>query len=283
MIWHMIDFICRETALHLRRERLIAIATISTVAVLLLLLGAIVLFLLNLHVWSDRLAQQLELRAYFERDYPRAKAQEAARRIASWPEVHSSRFVTKEEGWEWLRKNVVSGGELRGLDNPLPDRVDVRAKSPELAPQLARKLEGLSGVKDVVPSAAAAGRKGGFVYSLVRAKHAVTWTAIFASLLAAVAGLFIVHNTVRLIAAPFLLEGLLHGVIGAALACCLLLPAHMYLRSFTAHTVPFLRLAPNEALLPFALGLIAAGALLGLTGSIFSVRRYLARKPGWHG
>ena len=304
MIWDTIDFISRETALHLRRERLIAIATISTVGVLLLLLGAIALFLLNLHLWTYRLAQELEISAYFRRDFPREQALKAAQEIGSWPEVRATHFDPKEEGWEWLKKHLASSVELGGLDNPLPDRVRVRAESAELLPQLAGKLEKISGVKDVVPSAASAGREGGFVYRVVQAKHAVTWTAILASLLALLAGVFIVHNTIRLalhsrwreiyvmqlvgatgplIAAPFLLEGLLHGTLGAVLACCLLIPAHLYLRSLTAHSAPFLLVAPNTTLLPFALGLVLAGALLGLTGSVFSVRRFLGRKPEWHG
>jgi len=304
MIWNTLEFVFRETALHLRRERLIAIATISTVAVLLLLLGAIVLFLLNLSVWSQRLAQQLEVRAYFQRDFPREEAQKAAQQIAAWPEVRSASFVTKEEGWEWLKKNVVSGAELQGLDNPLPDRVDVLAKDPEFAPEVARRLEKLPGVKDVVPSAASASQSGSFARRVVQAKRLVTWVAILASLLAAVAGALIVHNTVRLalhsrwreiyimqlvgatrslIAVPFLLEGMLHGAVGAALACCILVPAHMFLRNLTAHSAPFLLLAPNPTLLPFTLAVLAVGALLGLTGSAFSVRRYLRQKPEWQG
>jgi len=56
----------------------------------------------------------------------------------------------------------------------------------------------------------------------------------------------------------------------------------MYLRSVSERSAPFLLLAPDAALLTFGLGLVAAGALLGLTGSAFSVRRYLRRKPEWH-
>jgi len=120
--------------------------------------------------------------------------------------------------------------------------------------------------------------------------------------LVAIAGVFIVHNTIRLalharrreiyimqligagrgvIAAPFLLEGILHGALGAALSCCVLLPAHMYLRSLSERSTLFLLLAPDNALITFGVGLIVAGAFLGLTGSAFSVRRYLRRKPEW--
>jgi len=57
----------------------------------------------------------------------------------------------------------------------------------------------------------------------------------------------------------------------------------MFFRSPTAHSAPFLLLAPNPTLLPFTLGVLFVGALLGITGSFFSVRRYLGQKPHWHG
>lgn len=304
MISDVIDFVCRETLLHLRRERLIAIATVSTVAVLFLVLGAIVLFLLNVRLWTERMAQELEVSAYFTREVARADALAASREIAAWPEVQSAVFVPKEEGWKWLQERLAGSVNLRGLDNPLPDKVCVRVRDPELVGEVAEKLEGVDGVQDVVPSAAAQRAPGSFAKGVLRLRRAVTLAGIIVSVLVAVAGIFIVHNTVRLalharwreiyimqlvgatravVAAPFLLEGAVHGLLGAAGAACLLVPTHMYLRSLSAHSAPFFFLAPDSMLLPFSLYLLLAGAVLGLTGSIASLRRFLRRRPEWHG
>ncbi len=92
----------------------------------------------------------------------------------------------------------------------------------------------------------------------------------------------LIGATRPVIAASFLLEGIAHGVLGAMLASCLLIPAHMYLRSLSERSAPFLLLAPDNTLLSFGLGLTLAGAILGLSGSAFSVRRYLRRRPEWH-
>ena len=301
MIWDSIDFIFRETGLQLRRERLIAIATISTVAVLLLVLGGIVLFLMNVRVWTGRMAQELQVSAYFARDFPRAEAQKTGEDIAKWAEVQSADFVTREESWKSLKQEMPSSARLRGIDNPLSDAVRVRVRNPEQAPRVAKKLEGIEGVRDVVPTAAEAARTGSFAHRVVQVKRAITWAGLIVSILVATAGVFIVHNTVRLAlharwreiyimqlvgatramtASPFLLEGAIHGTLGAAVACCLLVPAHMYLHSLSAR-VPFFLLAPDRALLPFAVYLIAGGALLGITGSILSIRRYFRRRPEW--
>jgi cell division transport system permease protein len=173
-----------------------------------------------------------------------------------------------------------------------------------MVPEVARKLEGLEEVKDVVPDYASAAKEGSFTHRVVQAQRALTWAGVIVSVLVGVAGIFIVHNTIRLalhsrwreiyvmqlvgatrgiIAAPFLLEGMLHGAFGAALACCILIPAHMYLRSLSARSAPFFFLLPDQLMLPFGFYLLLAGAVLGLSGSIVSIRRYLRRRPEWHG
>ena len=304
MIWDAISFVFRETALHLRRERLIAIATVSTVGVLLVVLGAIVLFLWDVRLWTNRMTAELEVSAYFARDLPRSEAQQMAQEIAGWPEVQSALFVPKEEGWQWLRKRLANSVSLQGIDNPLPDKVSLRVRKPEFLHDVAEKLENVKGVDDVVPSAASSNAAGSFTRQVVRVKHAVAWAGVLISALVAIAGIFIVHNTIRLalharwreiyilqlvgatrslITAPFLLEGAIHGTLGAAIACCFLIPAHMYLHSLSAHSAPFVVLAPDRALLPFGAYLVVAGALLGLTGSAVSIRRFLRRRPQWQG
>ncbi len=303
MNWNGIDFVLRETLLHLKRERLIAVTTISTVAVLMLVLGSLVLFMLDIRTMTHNLQDAVEVRAYFARDYPRDKAEEAAKAVAHWPEVKTAKFVSKEEGWRWLSNAMVSSSKLKGLDNPLSDGVAVYIKQPEMIPGVAAKLEALAGMKDVVPSASESKKKEGFWYRLVQVKQILTGAGIALSALVALAGVFIVHNTIRLalhahwreiyimqligatsgvIAAPFLLEGMAHGAIGAILAGCIVLPTHMYLRSLSAESAPFIVLAPDSILVSFGLGLLLAGIVLGFTGSAFSVRRYLRKKPEWH-
>jgi cell division transport system permease protein len=304
MIWTAIDFICRETALHLKRERLIAIATISTTAVLMLVLGVILLFLMDMSTWARRVGDSLEVSAYFQPDLAREEAEKKAEEVSSWPSVAFTEFVTREQSWDELTEGLTGGEVLRRLlDNPLSDCVRVRVHKPEHMGEVALGLEGLDGVLDVVPSSREVEESGGFVHTMVKAKRIITWSSAGLVGLVAIAGVCIIHNTIRLalhsrrreiyimqligatrllIAAPFLLEGMIHGILGAALACCLLIPAHMYLRHLSARSAPFMSLAPDHALLSFGLALCAAGAILGITGSVFSVRRYMRRKPEWH-
>lgn len=303
MFRNTLGFILSETRLYLRRERGTAALTITTVAVLMLVLGALSLFMLDLSAWARGLRDIVEVSAYFQRDVPQERARATVALIEAWPEVRAVKFVSREEGWELLKRTVVSAEKLRNLDNPLPDAVKVFVKDPRQVTTVARKLQGVEGVRDVIPDPNETARKGSFVWTLVQFKRILDYAGYAVAALVALAASFIIHNTIRLalharwreiyimqligagrstIAAPFLLEGMLHGGLGALVAGCLLLPAHMYLRERSAQTLPFIVMAPDAELVPFAAGLIGAGLLLGLLGAGLSVRRYLQRKPEWH-
>lgn len=297
MIWNTIDFVCRETALHLRRERLIAITTISTVAVLMLVLGSMLLFLVDARAWTQQIENMLEVNAHFDKDHPRSDTEERLAEVAKWPHVREARLVPKEEGWQWLRSWLATGDSLDDEDNPLGDRIQVFVTEPKFLPEVAAKLEKLKGVKRVFPGS----DEDDFAHKIVQLRRIITGSGIVIGVLVALAGVFIVHNTIRLalhsrwreiyimqligtgrgvITAPFLLEGICHGGLGALLACCILIPAHMYLRSLSERS--FVLLAPDSVLLTFGAAVVIAGAVLGLTGSTLSVRRYLRRRPEWH-
>jgi cell division transport system permease protein len=301
MIWNTIDFVCRETALHLRRERLIAITTISTVAVLMLVLGSMLLLLVDARVWTHQIESMLEVNAHFDKDLPRSETEKRLAEAVEWPHVREARLIPKEEGWQWLRSWLATGDSLGDEDNPLGDRIQVFVTEPQFLPEVAAKLEKLEGVRGVFPGSGEAGEKDSLAHKVVQLRRIITGAGIVIGILVALAGVFIVHNTIRLalhsrwreiyimqligagqgvIAAPFLLEGICHGAVGAVLACCILIPAHMYLRSLSERS--FVLLAPDSVLLTFGAAVVLAGALLGLTGSALSVRRYLRRKPEWH-
>jgi cell division transport system permease protein len=294
MIWNSLDFVFHEAALQLKRERLIAIATISTVAVLMLLVGAIVLFLLDLHLSAGWTLGEVDVWACFDSDLSREQAIAEAAKIGAWPEVRSHLFVSKEEGLEWLHRKVASSAALKELGNPLPDGVRVWVKEPRFLAPVAQRIEQMASIDSVR-------RSDDFFQRVVRLKRGISWAFVIVSVLVSVAGVFIVHNTVRLslharwreiyimqlvgatraiTASPFLLEGAVHGALGSALAACILAPLHMYFVSAT-EGLWAVSLVPDRAMPYFALCLVVAGASLGIAGSALSIRRHLRHGREW--
>ncbi|HEY6002310.1 MAG TPA: FtsX-like permease family protein [Anaeromyxobacter sp.] len=196
----------------------------------------------------------------------------------------------------------VLGEEARVLEGvgpgALPDAVEVRAPGISLAGarQLAGALRGIPGAAEVDYGNAWLEKLEAFV---ARAKIAAV--VLFSAL--AVATAVLVSNTLRLavfarrdeieimklvgatdgfVTAPFLIEGVLQGLLGAGLAVLALLGLHALL-------VPRLKaavaLAGGLALRdtlppPLLVGLLAGGGLVGLLGSALSVARTLRRMHG---
>jgi cell division transport system permease protein len=85
----------------------------------------------------------------------------------------------------------------------------------------------------------------------------------------------LVGATNAFIKAPFLIEGLLHGLGGAALAALtLVFLSHLFLSHL--HIPLRLALAPDAIVSPpLIAAFLGMGVLLGLFGSAFSLRRFL--------
>ncbi|NIM07372.1 MAG: hypothetical protein GTN69_09835 [Armatimonadetes bacterium] len=295
------DFIIEEVITNLRRDRLISFATLGVVAVAICVLGGIILFLLNLRLLTEQVAKELKITVYLKRDVSRDRAKSLETEVAAWPRVSSARLITKEEGWEEFKKTHPVGERLEGFPIPWTDAVEVRTQTSADVPAIGEKLAALEEAKDLVPTPEEIGARTGVPQRIIRVRHWMNYGVLLLAGLMALAGFLIIHNTTRLslfarrreisimqqvgatpgfVAAPFLLEGAVHGFSGALLACCVLVPVHMYLRALAANSGwALLKLLPDDQLLPIAVALIASGTLLGVAGAWLSLRRFLSRDP----
>ncbi len=186
---------------------------------------------------------------------------------------------------------------LRGLsEDPLPPSLEVRVpptlRAPEALRALATGLRATAGVTGVDYGEDAVER-------LTAIARALRWAGALAFAVLVGATLVIVSATLQLaiyarreeveiqklvgatsrfVQAPFLVEGALQGLAGAALAVLALLVFRQLAAPQLASLFSFLRLpghAPSSGLWLEALELAAAGALLGLAGSYLAVLRFL--------
>ena len=75
---------------------------------------------------------------------------------------------------------------------------------------------------------------------------------------------------------PFLMEGALHAVIGSILAIVILELLHQLLLPRISAALPWLPIAIDPVTFVFIyLGLLVAGLLIGIFGSLLAMRRYL--------
>ena len=185
---------------------------------------------------------------------------------------------------------------LRGLsEDPLPPSLEVRVPSSMRAPAA---LRALAGELQVMPAVSGVDYGEQAVERLSAIARAVRWGGWVAFVVLVGATLIIVAATLQLaiyarreeveiqklvgatdrfVQAPFLLEGALQGLAGAALAIAGLMLFRQTLSPQLATLLAFLRLPGGAPSRPWmeALELALAGAALGLSGSYLAVHRFL--------
>ena len=273
----------------------LSLVTLSTIAISMLILGLFSLIYLNVQQSLHQMGDELQITAYLQETISSEQAEVLRSKVADWPEVEGITYISKEQALARFRSQLREyAGILEGLkENPLPASLELT-----LMPQYGRsgnikelstRLGRLSGVAEVQY-----GRK--WMAKLRVFVEVMKLVGITVGGLLLIATIFVISNTIKLtfysrreeleimrlvgatdffIKAPFLIEGLLHGLGGASLAAGGLSLLILFL--FSHLDLP-LRLAVMAGSLPtgqLVAGFLGLGLLLGVLGSMVSLRRFL--------
>jgi cell division transport system permease protein len=276
-------YVCSEAFRGLWQAKLMTALSIVTIAVTLLLLGGVGVGILAIRQWLAGLAGQVEMVAYLTD----ATAADSTQRITlqtlvqEMPEAAAVHFVSKEEAMEKFIQ-MYGTQMLQSLEgNPLPASLEL-SLSPE-----ARQTDGANRLRSAIELLPGV---DGVTYSrewLERLQTLQRWFvggALIVGLGLMVAIHFLIANSVRLtifarrslienmyfvgatrlyITMPFVLEGMLQGLIGAALAVLGLFAVQLVLGG----------VIPRFNLGAAALILLMLGTLFGFIGSRSAVAR----------
>jgi cell division transport system permease protein len=262
--------------------------SIVTIGVTLVLVGAFALLLRNMEELLDQFGDDLRVTAYLESEISGEALRALEDRVLAIPGVEEVETFSKDQALERFRASVGSGSALLdGLEvNPLPASLEISLtedrRSAEGMEAVAGVIEGLDGVESL-----SAGRD--WVEGYLRAVALVRAVGIGLGIILALATLLIVANTIRLgvfarrdeleilslvgasrpfVQTPFLLEGIVQGAAGGAIALGLLYALfHLALPGFEFGLELLIGTAPRFFSSREALFLVAGGAGLGLFGS----------------
>ena len=270
--------------------------SVVTIGVTLVLVGAFALLLRNMEELLDQFGDDLRVTAYLESEVSGDALRALKDRVLAIPGVEDVEALSQDEALERFRASVGSGSALLdGLDiNPLPASLEISLRddrrSAEGMEAVANAIEGLAGVESL-----SSGRD--WVEGYLRAVALVRGVGVGLGIILALATLLIVANTIRLgvfarrdeleilslvgasrpfVQTPFLLEGLVQGAAGGAIALGLLYALfRLVLPGFEFGLEILVGTAPRFFSLGEALSLVAGGAGLGVFGSA------VALSGGW--
>lgn len=282
-----IDYLLRETFTGLRRNIWMIWAAVSTLSVLLFLLGLGLQFSWQLQEAVSALGSQLEISIYLKPGVRTASVEPTLKTFVGIEKIAST---SREQAWAAMQKELgVESDPSASLGgNPLVDSLRVQVARPEAVAPLAQQIKHLEGVETVSYGSEAARRLG-------QIQEAMHWVGLAFTVILSVATVAVITTTIRLvvlsrrkeievmqlvgatplrIATPFILEGFLFGIVGAGLAWGLIQATGRIVEQKRLELLPFLQWQTSQispATLPLIL--LGIGVSLGVLGSFIAVWR----------
>jgi len=284
-------YVIKETSLSLRRNAWMSLASVATVAISLVILGFSLTLVYNTNQLASNIESDLEISVFMGTEQTREQVQEAKLKIESLPEVKSVELITKEKALEQFRSSMSNELlENLGGNNPLPDKLTVKVVQPDQVKVLAEKLRSIPGIEKIQYGQ-------GIVERILKFTQWIRWVGFTIIGLLAVASIVLISITIRLtvfarrreiqvmklvgatdwfIRWPFLLEGMILGLVGAILASSIVVYGYLGLVSYIHENLTFIPVTSDQRLvLNLTLLLLGAGTLIGSLGSLVSLRKFL--------
>ena len=277
------------------RNALMSLAATATMILMLLLLSGFFIIQSGLLAGLQFVEQKVEVVADLKDTVTPAQVSAIEAAMQAHPEVLSVAFVSKDEALARFRAQVQAQGQedlTKYLDqNPLHPSIEVRLRDPRVFGTVLddlRAQDGVTNVKDIHDLV----DRVLTVTGILRTAGAVILIVI------AVIVLFIIVNTIRLavlaraeeieimrlvgasdafIRWPFVFEGAMVGLFGAAITLAVLLLAADPLSHFMFDFFRVLPLQLGSLTRDLVVLVLGAGLGLGILGSWLSVRTYLIR------
>ncbi|MEK0313803.1 permease-like cell division protein FtsX [Cohnella sp. 56] len=291
----------REGVKNVFRNGWMSFASIGSIVVSLFVLGVFMLLALNVNQWADQFDSQVQINVFLESDIGQSKIDELERRIGNIAEVKKVTFVSKDEGLEQLRNDLDEDvkGALDGYQdaNPLPDKFEVELFDAQQVSYAAKQILAFNETDSTKPIISVKYGQG-YVEKLFRITNAVRNVGLVIVAGLAVMAMFLISTTIKMtilarrreigimklvgatnnfIRWPFFIEGVVIGIVGSAVTTGALL--YGYSKLIDSHYNMGLMMIEMVGLdkVGWLVGgtLVALGTLIGVWGSVVSVRKHL--------
>lgn len=273
------------------------LASIASIAVSFVIIGIFLLLIQHFNALVAEWKEQFQVSVFLDDQITPLQLEMLRRRIENEAAVKAFTLTTKEEALASFRREL-KGQEslLEGLGvNPLPASFQLKIRggyqSPEALKGLSTFLSRLEGVEDIqygkewverISQAARLIRLLGIIIGSVLTLGSamiisnITRLAVYARA-QEIEIMRLVGATKAYIRAPFLVEGMLQGSLGAGLALGILFAAYRFVAPTFNLASPLFPTAAGQGFLESSMmvGLVGGGAAIGALGSSIAVSRFL--------
>ena len=287
-----LDYVTRETASNLWRNRLMTIAAVLTVAVSLSLVGAALLLRQGVSAATTKWQHGVNVLVFLNAGIGEAQKNAISNELTQLPYVRSCTYRSQQFDFNEAN-HLLPPDEAQALTvATMPSSLRCVLQQPNQAQAVYQQFHGRPGIEDVsYPSQQ--------VRNMEQVTNILKWVFIALALILLLSAAVLILNTIRLaifarrrevsvmklvgatnwfIRVPFMCEGMAQGVLGALVAAGVMVGLHWMLDYFasgsTSSVLYQFRVSSPEVIVNVAL-VVGVGVVVGTVGSFFAIRRFL--------
>ena len=271
-----------------------SIAAVLIMVACLLLTGTVTLIAYNIDLSITELQQSNEIVVWIDENLTTREARALGSEFDQIDNIATIEFIDRDEALEDYRQELGDDAYILedfGSDNnPLRNSFVFTMKDPSLAEDTIAQIEAVEGADDVRADEAVISR-------LMQIQNVFNIVALAMVVGLAVISIFIISNTVKLamfarreeisiqkivgatnwfIRWPFVIEGMVLGLLAGGLAFLAEWGLYTELYNIVSGVIPYFQLLPFESVRWLVLGVYCgAGVLFGIGGSVTSIRKFM--------
>lgn len=289
-------FFVKEGFSSLRKNKTMSAASISSVIAALLVIAIFFIIVMNVDYAASKLESQIEMMVYLQDNLSETIVSSMSKELKSISGVKDVQYIPKAQALKDLNEKWGDNAYLlEGLEgeNPLPDSFKITLTDPAKADAVSLSISSLSNIERVVY-----GKEE--LDKLLKATYILRISSLVIITILVFISVFIISNTIKLtvyarrkeisimkyvgatdwfVRGPFIVEGMLLGLLGSAITSAVVGIGYYYSSNLIKNQMigllsvtlmPFGALFSNLVLL---LGTV--GLLIGMIGSFLSVRKFI--------
>jgi cell division transport system permease protein len=286
-----LTYFARETTQAIRRNGLIAFAAVSTAFIALFLLGFAILVQREVNLLIVQTEANVEVSAYLDDTISTAQQDHLSQIISAMPQVKSVTYESKAQAY--IRFKQIFANQQSLIQNVSPDALPasfrIQLNDASQFNVVASQLQGQPGIAKIVTLR-------GVYDRLLSVTRIFRIGGIVVAILMLVSAAALIGNTVRMavfdrrteigimrrvgatnwtIRVPFVIEGLVEGMFGAALAIIGLFLVKRTVVDPLRNKIGFLALVGNHDVIVAAFWIIPVAAAVSVLAAMFATSRFL--------
>ncbi len=289
-------YLIKEGFVNIRRNRMMSLASIGSVAAALMILGMVFLLIINMnHMVEDVKNQFDSIQLYLRDDVENEQILAIKSRLEGVEGIRELEFESKETALEKMREKWGDQAFLlEGLEsNPLPNSIIIYVKDIAYSDSIVEEVSGIGGIEEVK-------YYNDIVQKLLSIANFIRLLGLVVIAILVFLSIFIIGNTIKLTVAarkreinimkyvgatnwfirwPFFIEGMVLGLLGAVVSLAIVYFGYTYIYNAVSNQIYMLLttyIVPMNAIIRDMMVIFAVlGMGIGALGSILSMRKYL--------